>query len=108
MRKKSWIAFLIAGCLGGCAGGGTTSVVTIQDLNHYRVDCTRKPEQLAFLNTQLDAVGRDHNSNAMLLRSSIGHVTTVGDGTFNDRRYRARGYHEALIRSYINWIEDHC
>lgn len=107
MRKKSWIAILIVGFLGGCAGG-TTSVVGIQDLNHYRVDCSRKPEQLAFLRTQLDAVERDHNSNALMLRSSGGQLATINDNTFVDRRYRARGYHEALIRSYINWIEDYC
>lgn len=88
----------------GCT---TPSRMNVQDLNHFRIDCDRRVEQLAFLRSQLPT--RDEKMySAFRVTSVVGTTASIIDGTYHEERAVVDRKHESIIHLTIYQIETYC
>lgn len=90
--------------LTGCT---TTSKMNVEDLNHFRVDCSRKYEQLAFLESQMPSQ-RDRLVNGLRTTSPVGVVATMLDGTYHEEQAMFNDRQKNIARHLIYQIKSHC
>jgi hypothetical protein len=79
----------------------------IDDLNHFRVDCNRREEQLRFLHSQMPSRW-DQQRDGLAVTSIGGTVLSIIDGSYDRRRDVHDRRTQAVIRSYIREIETYC
>lgn len=91
---------LVTGCT-------TTSKMNIVDLNHYKIDCARKEEQLAFLQRQFPSE-QDRWTNAFRMTSVVGTAMSVNDGTYLEERATFDNRQQAVARYLIYQIRNNC
>lgn len=94
------LSLLAAGCT-------TTARMSLHDLDHFKIDCSKKQEQLEFLNTQWPS-DRDRFINAFTITSTAGYVLSNADGTYQERRKLNDGYYTNSLRILIYQIESRC
>lgn len=88
----------------GCT---TTSKMDIADLSHFKIDCSRKEEQLAFLERQFSSQ-QDKFVNAFRVTSIVGTAASMHDGTYTEERAMYENYHSAVARNLIFKIKSSC
>ena len=81
----------------GCT---TTARMDFQGLNHFRIDCSKKQEQLDFLRSQWPSE-TEQLINGMMITSSTGYILSKADGTYQDRVYMDRGAYTSVLRKLI-------
>lgn len=94
------MAVLATGCT-------TTSKMSVADLNDYKIDCSKKDQQIEFLYSQIPSRG-DQAANAFILTGITSTVVTTMDGTYDRRREAYRGHNRAIILSKIDYIRKYC
>lgn len=99
-----WTAILFSMLVTGCT---TTARMSERDLNNFKIDCSKKQEQIDFLRSQWPS-DRDKFINAFTVTSSGGFVLSSLDGTYEDRRKLNDGYHTSTIRILIYQIQSTC
>ena len=103
--KAMWIIpTLIA--ITGCAATDTRRM-SMQDLNHFRPDCSRKEEQLRWLQAQMPSRW-EQQRDSMAVTSIGGTIWSLADGTYDQRRDVHDRRTQAVIRSYIRDLENYC
>ena len=89
------------------AGCTTTSRMDVEDLNYFRVDCSKKYDQLAFLEKQIP--GRDERFvNSMRMTSPIGAVVSVVNGTYYEDHAMFNDRQQNIAKTLIYQIRSHC
>lgn len=94
------LIFLISGCT-------TTATMSRHDINNMTIDCRVKDQQIAFLRSQYPSTS-ERLKNGLLLSSNVGYVTSLIDGTYQERMELNNGYYTSAIRLKITQIEDQC
>jgi hypothetical protein len=94
MRNKITIIILLL--LTGCSSMTTETRLTTQDLNRYQIDCSAEGQK-QFLESQRVSQ-RDEIVNALLIRSWFGFISSVNDGTYQERRNIDEGRRSAVQR----------
>lgn len=77
------------------------------DLNHYRIDCNRKEEQLAFLQRQFPSEG-DRWANAFMVTSVVGTAASIYNGSYEEERATYDRRQQAVARYLIYQIRNNC
>lgn len=90
--------------LSGCT---TTAHMDRVTLNSMRIDCAKKQEQIDFLRSQLPSE-RDHVVNGFMIRSTLGILSSIKDGTYKDRMDQDDGGMSNAIRLQIYNIQKQC
>lgn len=103
--KSLWLIPLIAVAT-GCAATDTRRM-SMQDLNHFVPDCSRKEEQMAWLKSQMPTVW-EQQRDTMQITSISGTIWSLADGTYDQRRDVHDRRTQAVIRSYIRDLENYC
>jgi len=93
-------AVLLAGCT-------TPSRMNVQDLNHYQIDCSRREEQLAFLQGFFPTPN-ERIVNGLRITSPLGIVDTTADGTYYEERAMYDRRQESIARVIIHQIHSYC
>lgn len=88
---------LLAGCT-------TTARMDFQSINQFRVNCAKKYEQLEFLQSQWPSQN-DRLINGLMITSSVGFVSSVADGTYEERRHLNDGRYTAVLRLLIDQVK---
>lgn len=101
MRLFAILAVVLA------TGCSTTKRMPTEDLRHFKPDCSRKEEQLRWLNSQMPSRGESQIS-AMAMTSVVGTVASVANGTYHEHRAVYDRRTQAMIRSYIRELETWC
>ncbi|CAB4133481.1 hypothetical protein UFOVP257_214 [uncultured Caudovirales phage] len=100
--QKIIILFLLL--LAGCT---TTARMSRQDLVNFRIDCSKKQEQIDFLMSQWPS-DNDRILNGLMLTSSSGFIATVADGTYQERKDLNDGRYTTQLRLMIRDIQTSC
>jgi hypothetical protein len=95
---------LAAAFLAGCT---TPSRMDVQDLNHYKIDCSRREEQLAFLQGFFPTPN-ERIVNGLRITSPLGIVDTTADGTYYEERAMYDRRQESAARVIIHQIHSYC
>ena len=90
--------------LSGCS---TASRMDVEDLNYFRVDCSRRHEQLAFLERQMPSQSERY-INGMRMTSPISVFISVVDGTYYESRAMYNDRQQDIARTLIYQIKSHC
>lgn len=90
--------------LTGCS---TTSRMNVEDLNHFKIDCSKREEQLTFLRRQMPTRD-DRYVSAMRATSPMGVITTIADGTYYEDQAMYKRRQESIVRDFIRTIEHYC
>jgi len=98
------IALVFALALVGCS---TTNRMATEDLRHFKPDCSRKAEQLRWLNAQMPSRGEAQLSS-MMVTSFYGTISSAVNGTYDEHRAVYDRRTQAMIRSYIKELETWC
>lgn len=77
-----------------------TRRMDMNDLNHFIPDCSRKAEQMRWLESQLPSRW-EHQKDALTVTSIGGTIWSLADGTYDQRRNIYDRRTQAVIRSYI-------
>ncbi len=93
------IFVLVVGCT-------TTARMTRQELSSIKIDCNKKQEQLDFMSSQI-LKPDEIFTNALMLASTIGYLSSIADGTYQQRRDFNDGYNGG-IRLKIDQIKSVC
>ena len=101
---KLLATLLIPLALIGCS---TTNRMPTEDLRYFKPDCSRKDEQLRWLNAQMPSRGEAQLSS-MMVTSFYGTVTSAVNGTYDQHRAVYDRKTQAMIRSYIRELETWC
>ena len=101
---KLLAALLLVIVTTGCT---TPSRMDVHDLNHYKIDCDRQDEQLAFLVSQLPTT-TDKHITAFRLTSPFGTIASMVDGTYYEERAVYDQRQLAIIRLTIYQIQTYC
>lgn len=88
----------------GCT---TTKRMPADDLAAFRPDCSRKEEQLRWLNAQMPS-RNEAQLSSMAMTSVVGTVVTIANGTYDEHRAVYDRRSQAMIRSYIKELETWC
>ena len=88
----------------GCT---TTARMDFQGLNQFRIDCSKKQEQLDFLRSQWPSE-TEQLINGMMITSSVGYIASNADGTYRDRVYMDRGAYTSVLRKLIYDVKRTC
>jgi len=79
----------------------------VDDLNYYQIDCAKKYEQLAFLETQL--VTSDERALARTGISGLGGaIMSSLDGTYRTKRAVSNREYEAIVKRLIWELRTTC
>lgn len=89
------------------AGCSTTSRMDIADLNHFQIDCNRREEQIAFLQQHM-STRTERLTNGLMMSSSAGVITTIGEGTYREHRALYDRRYDAVARLTIYQIQAYC
>jgi hypothetical protein len=100
MKYIILLSLLAAGCT-------TTARMNYADVDHFTIDCSKKREQLEFLNTQWPS-DKDRLINAFTISSTGGYILSNADGTYKERRKLNDGYYTNSLRILIYQIESTC
>lgn len=98
------LVVLAAVALVGCS---TTKRMSANDLAAFKPDCSRKEEQLRWLNAQMPS-RNEAQISALTMSSVFGTVATVANGTYDEHRAVYDRRSQAMIRSYIKELETWC
>ena len=93
---------LFAGC-----STTTPSRMSLDDLNYYQIDCSRRDEQLAFIRSQMPT-RNERYMNALQMTSMIGVASSIHNGTYADDRGTFDRRQESIARVIIHQIEFNC
>lgn len=77
-----------------------TRRMDLADLNHFIPDCSRKSEQMAFLESQLPSRW-EQQKDTLAMTSVGGTIWTMFDGTYDQRRNIHDRRTQAVVRSYM-------
>ena len=91
---------LLAGCT-------TTARMNRHDIDNITIDCTKKQQQLDFLRSQWPS-NNERIINGLMISSSVGFVSSVADGTYQDLRDLNDGGLTSTIRLTIDQIKSTC
>lgn len=96
MKKIILLSVLLAGCT-------TTARMDLQGINQFRVNCAKKYEQLEFLQSQWPSQN-ERIVNGLMISSTFGFVSTVADGTYEERRHLNDGRYTSALRLLIDQV----
>jgi hypothetical protein len=88
----------------GCT---TTARMDFAGLNQFRIDCSKKQEQLDFLRSQWPSESEQLISNLMVT-STTGYILSNADGTYQDRMYLQKGAYTSVLRKLIYDVKRTC
>ena len=88
----------------GCA---SSQRMSIDDLNHYQIDCDRREEQIAFLHSQLTSP-HDRLSSVLNTASLLGQIGTRMDGTYQQHRAVGNREFDAIARVKLMDLNTQC
>jgi hypothetical protein len=94
------ILVLLAGCT-------TTARMTHREISYMQIDCTKKQEQLDFLRSQWPS-DNERIVNGLMITSTMGFVSSVADGTYQERKDWMDGYLTSALRMKIRTIREQC
>jgi len=94
------ILLLLAGCT-------TTARMNRHDIDNITIDCTKKQQQLDFLRSQWPG-DNERIANAMILSSTAGFISSITDGTYQDRKDWADGGLTSTLRLKILQVKETC
>lgn len=94
------ILVLLAGCT-------TTARMTHREISYMQIDCTKKQEQLDFLRSQWPS-DNERIVNGLIITSTMGFVSSVADGTYQERKDWMDGYLINALRMKIRTIREQC
>ena len=94
------ILVLLAGCT-------TTARMSHQDISYMQIDCTKKQQQLDFLRSQWPSEN-ERIVNGLMITSSMGFISSVVDGTYQERKDWMDGYLTNALRMKITTIRERC
>lgn len=90
--------------LAGCA---SSQRMSIDDLNYYQIDCTKRAEQQAFLRSQL-STSTDRLSSLFNTAGIVGQITTRIDGTYSQHEATLRREYDAIARVKLMDLNTQC
>lgn len=103
-------ACTVALILTGCASsqpGTTVALMPLEDLDDFRMDCSKKDQQIEFLRRQIaDPAWR--RTNSQIVNSTGGVIYSLADGTYQERKNQAQGWNQAVARRKIYMLETWC
>lgn len=102
MVTKIYLPLIFA--LAGCT---TTAHMDRQTMNNMQIDCNHAQEQIDFLQSQWPSP-QDTFVNSMMIRGWFGFISSVNDGTYNERRDWDQGGRTNAIRIQIDNIRNVC
>lgn len=102
-------ACVVAIALTGCAStpGTTVTLLPLQDLNDYKVDCNNKDQQIEFLRRQI-ASPQFRRNNQIVMNTTGGILYSLADGSYQERKNQAEGWNQAVARRKIHYLETWC
>jgi hypothetical protein len=103
MDSKKYLPLIFLLLAAGCT---TTARMTRQEVDAIRINCSQKQQQLTFLRSQM----LDDNEqlvNGLMITSSLGFISSIADGTYQQRRDFMNGYNSG-IRLKIDQIQSLC
>jgi hypothetical protein len=84
-----------------------TRRMDMNDLNHFIPDCSRKAEQMRWLESQLPSRW-ERQQDSLSVTSVGGTIWSVINGTYDQRKNIHDGRTTAVVRSYIQDLERWC
>lgn len=100
---------LIVGCLifSACSTAPRSPLLSLQDMDNYTMDCSKKAEQLDFLRRQLPS--REFRyTNDIQMSGIFGQGLAALDGSYYDRMNQSQGWTPAVVRRRIKYLENYC
>mgnify|MGYP006893436173 CR=1 FL=1 len=100
MRSK-WVLYtavlvIVSGCQSVQDVTKTEARLTTKQLDYYKIDC-KEHTQLSMLESQRVS-HEDYTKNALIIRSPLGWVMSLVDGTLDERYSIDRGARSAVQR----------
>lgn len=105
MKTKLLLAAVCVATLSGCTT--PRARMDINDLNHYKIDCSRGEEQKAWLKSMMPTPS-ERAANAFSMTSMLGWANSARNGTFKEDRAFFDGRQEATARTLIHQIDMYC
>jgi hypothetical protein len=99
-------AVLMAITISGCAST-TRTQMDVADLDRYQIDCSRKQEQLDWLQSQMPSA-HERLVNGLNMTSMFGWFNAARNGTFTEDQALYSGQQTAIIRNLIYKLETQC
>lgn len=90
--------------LTGCT---TAAKMDVEDLNYFRVDCSKRNDQLAFLERQIPSRD-DRFVNSMRMTSPVGVIVSAFNGTYHEDYAMLNDRQQNITRTLIYQIKSHC
>ena len=94
------ILVLLAGCT-------TTARMTHREISYMQIDCTKKQQQLDFLRSQWPSEN-ERIVNGLMITSTMGYISSVVDGTYQERKDWMDGYLTNALQMKITRIRERC
>ena len=106
--NKAILIVAIAATLTGCGSFQTPrATLNRMDLQHYRIDCSRKEEQKAFIQRHMPSL-QEKYSNAFSMTSMLGIGNAAVQGTLEDDYAMFNGEQEAAARIILYQLDAYC
>lgn len=103
--KIATYAFIVL-AISGCSTTTKSRMDTV-DLNYFKIDCSRKDEQLAFVKAQIPSTF-ERQMNGLAMTSIFGWANSAYNGTFDEDRAMLNGQQAGIARSIIQQLNTHC
>lgn len=88
-------------------GCSTTQTMSMNDLDYFKPDCSRRDEQLRWLASQYPSQ-TDYVKAHMSTTSLEGVLWTKADGTFEQKQVVASGRYQMVILAHMDYLKRHC
>lgn len=79
----------------------------VVDLSTYRVDCSRKQEQIAFIKSQMPGP-REQRMNMLAMTSVVGWANSAANGTFTEDRAMFDNKQVAIAKVILHQLNQYC
>jgi outer membrane murein-binding lipoprotein Lpp len=100
------ICVLSVTLLSGCATGPTHQPMDVADLNEFRIDCSKRNEQLKFLNSQLS--NPDDQLMARVKNLATPWTAVTDPEARTEQRLVGSGYSNWMLRHLIAKVRYYC
>ena len=77
--------------------------MSVDDLNYYQIDCSKRDEQIAFLKSQMSTVD-DRLSSVFNTASLVGQIGTRIDGSYDQHQAIRNREYDAIARVKIDQL----
>ena len=98
---------LLIGAVLVMSGCSTTQNMSMNDLDYFKPDCTRRDEQMRWLASQMPTQN-EYMINRMTTTSLEGVLWTKADGTYEQKQAIASGRYPMVIQAHMDYLRRHC